>query len=78
MDDAMDDDGSPLITAAKDVYTRFSNAMKMIPGKGAPPQTVQHADPGMVEEANESFRKAVAKPMPVQTKPILKPAPRKR
>ena len=61
----------------ENAISRVEGLMKNIPGKGAPPQPYQ-ADPGMVEEANESFRKAAAKPTPLPAKPNLKPAPKKR
>lgn len=58
---------------------RVQNILKRIPGKDGPSKDADHsADPGMVEDANESFRKAAAKPTPLPAKPNLKPAPKKR
>jgi len=77
---------APMVDPIAKAYDAVRGFFKNVPGKSAPPQTVDHstgADPGMVNEANESFRKkpdTATQPTgktPVQRK-VLRKAPTKR
>jgi len=82
-DTDMNDDGSPLITDAKNLYNRFSSAMKAIPGKGLPSQPVDTTwHDQQVDEANKSFQKPAPQKSDTEptttTRKIIRKAPIKR
>jgi len=73
---------APIFEPVAKAYDHMRRFFKSVPSAPVQAPPAQHADPGMVDEANKTFQKRAeqekAEAQKAQTKKTIKPAPRKR